>query len=66
MSELGSYDITLRVRRAFRRVPKAIDTFGEQALFYARVGPIHPSRVAALPQGNGPADRGDDAGQQAR
>src|SRR6202007_24073 len=34
VSQLGSYDITLRVRRAFRWVPKAIDRFGEQALFY--------------------------------
>ncbi|HZA08767.1 ABC transporter permease [Mycobacterium sp.] len=34
MSQLGSYDVTLRIRRAFRWVPKAVDTFGEQALFY--------------------------------
>ena len=34
MSQLGSYDLTLRVRRAFRWLPKAVDTFGEQALFY--------------------------------
>jgi phospholipid/cholesterol/gamma-HCH transport system permease protein len=35
MSELGSYDVTLRLRRAFQRVPGAVDSFGEQALFYA-------------------------------
>ena len=29
-----SYDATLRIRRFFRGVPKAIDTVGEQALFY--------------------------------
>lgn len=34
MSQLGSYDITLRMRRAFAWVPKAVDSFGEQALFY--------------------------------
>ena len=34
MSQLGSYDVTLRIRRTFRWVPKAVDTFGEQALFY--------------------------------
>jgi phospholipid/cholesterol/gamma-HCH transport system permease protein len=35
MGQLGSYDATLRVRRAFRWLPKAVDSFGEQALFYA-------------------------------
>ena len=35
MSELGSYDITLRMRRALRRVSGAVDSFGEQALFYS-------------------------------
>lgn len=30
-----SYDATLRFRRMFRGVPKAVDNFGEQALFYA-------------------------------
>jgi phospholipid/cholesterol/gamma-HCH transport system permease protein len=29
-----SYDATLRIRRFFRGVPRAIDTIGEQALFY--------------------------------
>jgi phospholipid/cholesterol/gamma-HCH transport system permease protein len=29
-----SYDVTLRFRQAFRGVPKAVDTIGEQALFY--------------------------------
>lgn len=28
-----SYDATLRFRRLFRGVPKAVDTVGEQALF---------------------------------
>jgi phospholipid/cholesterol/gamma-HCH transport system permease protein len=35
MSALGSYDLTLRLRRAFRWLPRAVDTFGEQASFYA-------------------------------
>jgi phospholipid/cholesterol/gamma-HCH transport system permease protein len=34
MSQLGSYDVTLRVQRAFRWLPRAVDTIGEQALFY--------------------------------
>ena len=29
-----SYDLSVRIRRAFRGVPKAVDTVGEQALFY--------------------------------
>ena len=29
-----SYDVTVRLRRAFRGVPKAVDIVGEQALFY--------------------------------
>ena len=29
-----SYDVTVRLRRAFRGVPRAVDTIGEQALFY--------------------------------
>lgn len=29
-----SYDVTLRVRRFFRGVPRAVDNIGEQALFY--------------------------------
>jgi phospholipid/cholesterol/gamma-HCH transport system permease protein len=29
-----SYDATLRLRRFFRGVPRAVDTIGEQALFY--------------------------------
>ncbi len=29
-----SYDATVRLRRAFRGVPRAVDGFGEQALFY--------------------------------
>ena len=35
MSQGGSYDTTLRMRHAFRWLPRAVDTFGEQALFYA-------------------------------
>ena len=35
MSQLGNYDITLRMRRAFGWFPRAVDSFGEQALFYA-------------------------------
>lgn len=34
MSQLGSYDVTLRLRRVLRRLPRAVDSFGEQALFY--------------------------------
>ena len=30
-----SYDVTLRLRRLFSGVPKVVDSFGEQALFYA-------------------------------
>jgi len=29
-----SYDVTTRIQRFFRSVPKAVDTVGEQALFY--------------------------------
>ena len=29
-----SYDATIRIRRFFRGVPRAVDTVGEQALFY--------------------------------
>src|SRR5215470_10615129 len=29
-----SYDLTVRLRQAFRGVPKVVDTIGEQALFY--------------------------------
>jgi phospholipid/cholesterol/gamma-HCH transport system permease protein len=36
VSQLGSYDVTLRVRRAFRWLPGAVDTVGEQALFYGQ------------------------------
>jgi phospholipid/cholesterol/gamma-HCH transport system permease protein len=34
MSSFGSYDATVRLRRFFANVPKAVDGFGEQALFY--------------------------------
>ncbi|MCF6387482.1 ABC transporter permease [Mycobacterium sp. MBM] len=34
MSQLGSYDVTLRLRRVLGRLPRAVDSFGEQALFY--------------------------------
>ena len=29
-----SYDVTVRIRRFFGGVPRAVDTVGEQALFY--------------------------------
>lgn len=32
-----SYDVTLRFRRLFSRLPRAVDTFGDQALFYAKI-----------------------------
>ena len=31
-----SYDATYRFRQLFRGVPKSVDGFGEQALFYGR------------------------------
>jgi phospholipid/cholesterol/gamma-HCH transport system permease protein len=31
-----SYDLTVRLRRIFGGVPKVVDSFGEQALFYAQ------------------------------
>jgi phospholipid/cholesterol/gamma-HCH transport system permease protein len=34
LSQLGSYDVTLRLRRAFGWAPRVVDGFGEQALFY--------------------------------
>jgi phospholipid/cholesterol/gamma-HCH transport system permease protein len=34
MTGIGNYDVTLRLRRFLARVPKAVDGFGEQALFY--------------------------------
>ena len=45
MSQLGEYDITLRMRRAFGRLPRAVDTFGEQALFYAESVRYMPNAV---------------------
>ena len=40
-----SYDLTLRFRRAFRGVPKAVDTIGEQALFYGETIRYLPNAV---------------------
>jgi phospholipid/cholesterol/gamma-HCH transport system permease protein len=40
-----SYDVTLRFRRAFRGVPKAVDTVGEQALFYGETVRYLPNAV---------------------
>ena len=40
-----SYDVTLRMRRAFRRVPRAVDSFGDQALFYAESVRYVPNAV---------------------
>ncbi len=37
-----SYDATLRIRRFFRGVPKAIDTVGGAGALLRRVGPLHP------------------------
>ena len=45
MSQLGEYDITLRMRRAFGWLPRAVDTFGEQALFYAESIRYMPNAV---------------------
>jgi len=40
-----SYDVTLRMRRALGWFPKAVDTFGEQALFYAESVRYMPNAV---------------------
>src|ERR1044071_4083531 len=40
-----SYDLSLRFRRAFRGVPKAVDTIGEQALFYGETIRYLPNAV---------------------
>jgi len=40
-----SYDLTFRLRRAFRGVPKAVDDFGEQALFYGETMRYVPNAV---------------------
>src|SRR5215207_5305920 len=45
MSQLGDYDITLRMRRAFGWLPRAVDTFGEQALFYGESIRYMPNAV---------------------
>jgi phospholipid/cholesterol/gamma-HCH transport system permease protein len=34
MTGIGNYDVSLRLRRFLTSVPKAVDGFGEQALFY--------------------------------
>lgn len=40
-----SYDVTLRLRRAFRGIPQAIDNFGDQALFYGESVRYIPNAV---------------------
>ncbi|MGZ5366039.1 MAG: ABC transporter permease, partial [Mycobacterium sp.] len=45
MSQLGNYDITLRMRRALGWLPRAVDTFGDQALFYAESIRYMPNAV---------------------
>ncbi len=40
-----SYDVTLRLRRAFRGVPRMVDTVGEQALFYGESVRYIPNAV---------------------
>jgi len=42
-----SYDATLRIRRFFRGVPRAIDTIGEQALFYGESVRYIPNSTAS-------------------
>ena len=45
MAQIGSYDITLRMRRAVGWLPRAVDSFGEQALFYAESVRYMPNAV---------------------
>ncbi|MCW2651883.1 MAG: transporter permease [Mycobacterium sp.] len=40
-----SYDATLRLRRLFRGLPRIVDTFGEQALFYAEAFRYVPAAI---------------------
>ena len=40
-----SYDATLRFRRMFRGVPRAVDTVGEQALFYGETFRYVPNAI---------------------
>ncbi|ORA40596.1 ABC transporter permease, partial [Mycolicibacterium celeriflavum] len=40
-----SYDVTVRLRRMFSGVPKAVDTIGEQALFYGETMRYLPNAV---------------------
>ncbi len=40
-----SYDLTLRFRRAFSGVPRAVDTVGEQALFYGESVKYIPNAI---------------------
>jgi phospholipid/cholesterol/gamma-HCH transport system permease protein len=40
-----SYDTTLRLRRLLRRVPNAVDSFGDQALFYGGAVRYVPNAV---------------------
>lgn len=52
-----SFDATVRLRRAFRWVPGAVDTVGEQALFYGetiRYIPNALTRTARRPSGSSP------------
>jgi phospholipid/cholesterol/gamma-HCH transport system permease protein len=40
-----SYDATLRLRRLFRGLPRIVDAFGEQALFYAEAFRYVPAAI---------------------
>jgi phospholipid/cholesterol/gamma-HCH transport system permease protein len=45
MSSFGNYDATIRLRRFLASVPKAIDGFGEQALFYGETFRFVPNAL---------------------
>src|ERR1700722_16271656 len=47
---LMSYDLTVRLRRIFGGVPRFVDSFGEQALFYAQSIRWIPNAVTHYPK----------------
>ena len=46
-----SYDVTVRFRRAFRGVPRLVDTVGEQALFYGETIRYIPNALTRYANG---------------
>ena len=55
-----SYDATLRIRRFFSGVPRAIDVIGEQALFYGESVRYIPNALTRYPPRDHSPDRRDD------